>query len=422
MSRMRTVLVLLIVALGLAGHDSAGAPPRQLAITNVRIFDGNKVIQRGTVVVRGVTIKAVGRNAKVPRSAEVIDGSGATLLPGFIDSHTHPQGRIDTLQRAAAFGVTTEIDMFSDPAFGRAMREEQAAGGAFGRADVFSAGYLATAPNGHGTQYAVQVPTLNRPDEAQGWVDARLAEGSDFIKIVSEDGSAYGRQTPTLSRATLGALVQAAHRRGRLAVAHIGTQERAYQAIEEGVDGLVHIFTNVAPEPAFSELVAERKAFVVPTLTVVESTTGIASGRSLTEDPRLVPFLRSDEVANLRQSFAFQPALDFRHALDAVRDLRLAGVPILAGSDAPNPGTAHGVSLHRELELLVAAGLSPLEALRAATSVPAAAFGLKDRGRIARGLRADLVLVEGDPTEDVTATRAILKVWKLGQEVERPTF
>jgi imidazolonepropionase-like amidohydrolase len=253
-------------------------------------------------------------------------------------------------------------------------------------------------------------------------VDARVAEGSDFIKIISEDGSAYGRQTPTLDRATIGALVAAAHRRGRLAVAHIGTQEGAYQALEEDADGLVHIFTNVAPEPAFAALAAERKAFVVPTLTVVESTTGIATGRSLTEDPRLAPYLRADEVTSLRQSFAFQPALDFSHALDAVRDLKAARVAILAGSDAPNPGTAHGASLHRELELLVAAGLSPLEALRAATSAPAAAFRLKDRGRIARGLRADLVLVQGNPVADVTATRAILKVWKLGQEVERPTF
>lgn len=422
MSRMRTVLVLLVAVLGLAGHDSVGAPPRKIAVTNVRIFDGNRVIPRGTVVLRGQTIAAVGKNARAPRGAEVIDGSQATLLPGFIDSHTHPQGRPDTLKRAAVFGVTTELDMFSDPAFGRAMRQEQAAGGALGRADLFSAGYLATAPGGHGTQYAVQVPTLTRPDEAQAWVDARLAEGSDFIKIVSEDGSAYGRQTPTLDRATIGALVAAAHLRGRLAVAHIGTQEGAYQALEEDADGLVHIFTNVVPEPAFAALAAERKAFVVPTLTVVESTTGIASGRSLTEDPRLAPYLRADEVTTLRQSFALQRSLDFTHALDAVRDLKAARVAILAGSDAPNPGTAHGASLHRELELLVAAGLSPLEALRAATSAPAAAFRLKDRGRIARGLRADLVLVQGNPVADVTATRAILKVWKLGQEVERPTF
>ena len=95
-------------------------------------------------------------------------------------------------------------------------------------------------------------------------------------------------------------------------------------------------------------------------------------------------------------------------------------MPILAGTDAPNPGTAHGASIHRELELLVQAGLSPAEALAAATSTPARIFGLKDRGRIAPGLRADLVLVKGDPTADITASRDILRVWKIGQEVPRP--
>ena len=97
-------------------------------------------------------------------------------------------------------------------------------------------------------------------------------------------------------------------------------------------------------------------------------------------------------------------------------------MPILAGTDAPNPGTAHGASLHRELELLVHAGLAPTEALAAATSVPASAFHLADRGRVARGLRADLVLVNGDPTRDITATRDIVGVWKGGAPVDRAAY
>jgi imidazolonepropionase-like amidohydrolase len=97
-------------------------------------------------------------------------------------------------------------------------------------------------------------------------------------------------------------------------------------------------------------------------------------------------------------------------------------VPILAGTDAPNPGTAHGISLHRELELLVRAGLPPVEALRAATSLPARAFRLLDRGRIAPGLRADLLLVGGDPTVDILATRNIRAVWKLGHATDREAF
>ncbi|GJG85968.1 hypothetical protein tb265_11490 [Gemmatimonadetes bacterium T265] len=98
----------------------------------------------------------------------------------------------------------------------------------------------------------------------------------------------------------------------------------------------------------------------------------------------------------------------------AVGALARAGVPVLAGTNAPGPGTAHGASLHRELELLVASGLCPVEALASATSTPARVFGLHDRGRIAVGLRADLLLVDGDPSADVRATRAVAGVWKLG--------
>lgn len=104
-----------------------------------------------------------------------------------------------------------------------------------------------------------------------------------------------------------------------------------------------------------------------------------------------------------------------QHAYEAVRLLHEAGVPILAGSDAPNPGTFNGSSMHRELELLVRAGLTPLEALAGATSAAADAFDLQDRGRIAPGLRADLVLVEGDPTTDILQSRLVSGIWKEGR-------
>ena len=349
----------------------------------------------------------------------MIDGSGATLLPGFIDAHTHTFG--PALERALVFGVTTELDMFADPETMRFLRAEQAATGAPDRADVRSAGFLATAAGGHGTQFGLPVPTLAGPEEAQAWVDARLAEGSDYIKIISEDGTAYGGNRPALDHATIAALIQAAHRRSRLAVVHVSTQERAWAAVQAGADGLVHIFVDGEPEPGFAPLLAQRKTFVVPTLSVSESTTGVASGEGLIVDSRLAPFLTPDEVIALRRSFIARPEAPNRleHAFAAVRALRATRVRILAGSDAPNPGTIHGASIHREMELLVQAGLTPLEALAAATSAPASAFGLNDRGRIAPGLRADLVLVRGNPRNDITVTRDILRIWKGGHPVER---
>jgi imidazolonepropionase-like amidohydrolase len=393
--------------------------PDTFAITNARIFDGANVISRGTVLVKDGKIAAAGRTVVVPEGVTSINAGGATLLPGLIDSHTHVFG--NALQRALVFGVTTELDMFTSPEIVRQMKAEQERpGGAPGRADLFSAGNMATAPGGHGTQFGVTVPTITRPEEAQAWVDARIAEGSDYIKIALENGSAYGHQTPTLDRATATALIEAAHKRGKLAVVHVSTAEDARVALEAGADGLIHLFTDRAPDAGFAKLATEKKAFVIPTLIVLSATNGVAGGRPLIDDLSLRPYLSPDEITSLQRVFPVKTAGGMPVAFSTVKALKEAGVPLLAGSDAPNPGTAHGVALHRELEMLVEAGLTPTEALASATSVPARAFRLEDRGRIATGLRADLVLVAGDPTKDITSTRNIVRIWKGGVPVERP--
>ncbi len=390
-------------------------------IRNARVFDGHKTLANTDVWVEDGKIKSVGKDLKVPSGVKAIDAAGDTLLPGLIDAHTHAWG--DALKEAEIFGVTTEFDMFTDVKYMQQTKKEQAEGKDLDQADLCSAGTLATAPGGHGTEYGFQIPTLSSPAEAQAWVDARIAEGSDYIKIVYDDFSGYGSHRPTLSKETLKAVIDAAHKRGKLAVVHIGSQQQAHDVIEAGADGLAHLFADSAPAPDFGSFVAAHHAFVVPTLTVLEGLGGIASGESLTTDPRLAPYLTSDDAANLKRAFPkFPTALSEKYAEQAVSQLKAAHVPVLAGTDAPNPGTSHGASIHRELELLVRSGLTPQEALASATSVPAAVFHLDDRGVIAAGKRADLVLVKGDPTQDILATRDIVSVWKLGTEDDRASY
>jgi imidazolonepropionase-like amidohydrolase len=390
-------------------------------IRNARVFDGHKVLPPSDVWLESGKIRAVGRQLKVPSGVKVVDAAGDTLIPGLIDSHTHVWG--NALKKAVIFGVTTELDMFTDVRFMQPIKEAQAEGKSLDRADLFSAGSLATAPGGHGTEYGVLVPTLSSALEAQAWVDARIAEGSDYIKIIVDDGSTYGSRQPTLDMETVKALIHAAHQRGRLAVVHIAKQQDARDAIQAGADGLAHLFVDGAPAPDFANLVAAHHAFVIPTLTVLEGVAGIASGEPLTTDPRLAPYLTSDDTSDLKRSFPqFSTSPIDKYAEQTIAQLKAAGVPILAGTDAPNPGTLHGASIHRELELLVRAGLTPAEALAAATSAPATAFRLDDRGVIAPGKRADLVLVKGDPTQDITATRNIVSVWKLGVEYDRASY
>ena len=405
------------VALCTASTLQAQTPGATTLIQHVRLFDGARTVGTRDVLVRDGRIAAIGATLAAPRGAVLIDGANRTLLPGFIDSHAHSYG--DALTEALAYGVTTELDMFTAVAEAKLKRDEQKKGVVPTRADLFSAGTLVTSPGGHGTEYGVPIPTIFAPDSAQAFVDARIAEGSDYIKIVLDDGSAYGRTTPTVSRATLAAVVKAAHARRKLAVVHVGTLADARTAIDVGADGLAHLFVDRAPDAEFGRFVAAHRAFVIPTLTVLRSVAGMSNSADLAADGRLSPYLSPTSKGTLLASFPFGKKMNYAAAEVSVQQLKAARVPILAGTDAPNPGTAHGISLHHELELLVNAGLTPSEALAAATSVPARAFSLADRGRIAVGRRADLVLVDGDPTTDIKATRAIVGVWKGGVALDR---
>ena len=414
---------LLAVPLLAALAAPLAAQQQATLFRNARVFDGMRVLERTDVLAEGGRITRVGRGVQAPAGATVIDASGKTLLPGLIDAHTHSYG--DALQEAVHFGVTTEMDMFTDHRLAAAARAEQAAGKASARADFFSAGTLVTSPRGHGTEYGLAIPTLASPDSAQAFVDARIAEGSDFIKIVYDDGRAYGMKLATLDSATMHAAIAAAKRRGKVAIVHVGDAAGARTAISAGADGLAHLFVDREPDAGFAALTARRRAFVVPTLTVLMSITGTGGGAPLVEDARLKPYLSPAARGVLVQGFprrAGAPPTSYAAAQATVRQLRAAGVPILAGTDAGNPGTSHGAAMHRELELLVQAGLTPTEALAAATSAPARAFRLADRGRIAPGLRADLLLVDGDPTRDITATRGIAGVWKGGVPIDRAAF
>jgi len=409
-------------ALGLTTALVSAAPATApLLIHNARVFDGERVIPQADVLVRDGRIAEMGAHIAVPEGAQVIDGAGKTLLPGLIDAHAHVF-QVDALKQQLVLGVTTVLDMFTDYKFAAKMREQQRAGQATDRADLYSAGTLVTAPGGHGTEYGLPIPTLKDPADAQAFVDARIAEGSDYIKLILDDATAYGSHRPTLSKETLTAAIAAAHQRGKLTVVHIGTLADAEEAINAGADGLAHLFVGPKSDPDFGKLVAEHHAFVVPTLTVLETVCGHPGGEPLLKDARLTPYLDPGDKANLQHGFSLPNPPSCAGAFEAVKQLKAAGVPILVGDDVPNPGTAPGATEHRELELLVEAGLTPSEALEGATSAAARVFKLEDRGTIAPGKRADLLLVNGDPTADIKATRDIAGVWKDGVAVDRAAY
>ncbi|HOZ06354.1 MAG TPA: CIA30 family protein [Arenimonas sp.] len=391
------------------------------AVTNVRVFDGEKTIGKTSVLIQDGKIASIGENIKIPDNTPVYDGAGKTLLPGLIDSHTHTYG--DARKDALRFGVTTEMDMFTDWHQLAAAKKQRESYARTDLADLWSAGTLATVPGGHGTEYGMKIPTLTKPEEAPAFVQARIDEGSDYIKIVFDDGSAYGPtvKIKSLTPDVTQALINSAHEHDKKAVIHIAAYTQAKTMLDQGADGLVHSFIDRVADAEFIEQAKKQHTFIVPTLSVTGSLAGADEGKKLAHDAALQEYLTLSQSTALKASFPpqWQNPKVLDNALASVKLFHDAGIPLLAGTDAGNPSTAHGVSLHGELALLVKGGLSPAEALNSATALPAKIFGLNDRGRIAVGMRADLILVNGDPTKNIAETRDIEFIWKNGYRLER---
>jgi imidazolonepropionase-like amidohydrolase len=395
---------------------------RFTAITNAHIFDGERVIEDQTVVIARATIFAIG--GLLPAGAAILDAHGATLLPGLIDSHVHTD--MAGLHDALLFGVTTELEMNGH--WSAKQRKEISVRSDI--ADLRSPGMGVTAKGGHPTQYMsssnnllirflFRYPSVSTPDEAAKFVAKQVAGGADYIKIFIEDGSCIGFPgLPTLNDETLIASVKEAHKLNKMAIAHVTTLAASQRAIAAGVDGLAHLFFERQPTPEFISFIASSGAFVVPTLVTISSAVG-NSAAALAADKHVSSRLSKRWLDSLSNSVNVYPQGKLADVYATVRALHAAGVDILAGCDVSEPlpglgGLAHGASLHHELQLLVAAGLTPIEALRAATSTPARRFGLTDRGRIAPGARADLLLVDGDPTTTISDTLSIRAVWHKG--------
>jgi imidazolonepropionase-like amidohydrolase len=387
------------------------------AIVGGRLIDGTgkPAIENSVVILQNGKITAAGpaTSTTVPEGAQVVDAKGKSVLPGLWEMHSHFE-QVEWGPIYLATGVTTARDVGNEREFIVAARDAIAAGKGIGPRLV-----MAGVVDGSGP-FSLGVIRVDTPEQARDQVQKYKAAGFQQIKI-------YSSVKPEI----LKIITAEAHRMGMTVTGHIPFGMNAIQGIEDGMDQINHVeyITPLMVDPKSKtidpdapnvkkviNLLLEHHTVIDDTLALMEvilhpldhPISGFEPG-ILKVAPELKEAL---ETMGSPPAKADQSAAMFRAMEETVRLLHQAGVPIVAGTDQAVPG----YSLDREIELYVQAGFTPMEAIQAATLVPARAMGMeKDSGTIEVGKRADVILVDGNPLQNISDIRKVSTVFAAGK-------
>jgi imidazolonepropionase-like amidohydrolase len=380
----------------------------------------------------------------LPDGAKVVDLSGRYLIPGLFDSHVHWGGSggvggsaiemtADRLahdyQATLQAGVTSVVSLTDNVTEMQSLATDVAAARRWAPR-TFYAGPSVTAKGGHPAEMFSFLPGLaeqltrqvETPEAARTAILELDRRRVDLVKLVLEPGFADHPMPRLKEEVFRAAMAEARERRLRTTV-HVGTDADARLAIEAGANGLEHAARGLSD--ATIALMAAKKVTLTPTLVVLDwewkrhvvggedaDARRLAMPQILQSllDPKsaLAPMLTEGDMSK-RMAAALEGGIE-----QTARAIR-AGVPVIAGSDAGNPVTFHGVSLLRELELLARAGMPLGDVLKSATSRAADRLGQPSLGRITAGAVADLVVLDADPTEDASAYRRVRQVYLGGR-------
>lgn len=425
------------IALPLFLLGGLAAPAASLA-QNLYLVDGRIVDPESREVRRGNLLIVDGRIAGAPPhvppdfAGETVELEGHWVIPGLVDLHVHSYGNMApggiveglgslvTARRMLYAGATGFLDLFGlEPAL-YASRERLRSGESAG-AELFISASCLTAPEGHCTEYGIPTRTMASPEEARSHVRELAAKQADVIKIV------YARQgrMPSIDRATLAAAVETAREHGLPTVIHVGSWEDVQDGVDLGASAVTHVPDDEPIPAGMAERMAERGVASIPTLAVQTDLREFILDPGVLERPLAVALAsegiraayRTDSLAHHAAEWKERAETRRARTLEAVKQMAEAGVSILAGTDAGNWGTIQGFSLHRELEKLVAAGLSPWDALAAATT--RAGDFLGRRFGVQPGDEANLVVLDASPIEEIRNTQAIVQVIQRGIVVQR---
>jgi imidazolonepropionase-like amidohydrolase len=397
-----------------------------------------------TVLIEAGTIRAVGPPARVPvpAGAATVDLTGKFLIPGIINLHGHvgltkgliADGRNYTreniesqLRTYASYGVTTVFSAGHDNELMITVRDSQRRGMLSG-ARVFTAGTgfsrkggypLAVAPSVKG--FAFEVPDAAA---AAAFVDSLARMRVDFVKMWVDD---FHDRLPKLTREFWTAAIRQAKRQGLKAAAHLYDLDDARGLAADGIDVIGHSIRDKEVDAELIALLRKNNVTVVATLTREQSLFVYASSPSWLDDPFFAKCTTPEVIRELKsESFKKQQASDpdlalNRRAFDmAMRNLKLladGGVRIGFGSDTGPPGRFQGFFEHWEMELMVQAGLTPMQVIQSFSRNAADAFGTESLGSIEPGKAADFIVLTRDPLKDIRNTRAIDSVYLAGRKL-----
>jgi imidazolonepropionase-like amidohydrolase len=428
-------LVLLTVLL--AAWD---LPAQVTVLKNVRLIDGTgrQPFTDVSIVLSGGRIREIGGNVKAPAGANVIDLTGKTVMPGIMNLHGHvgvtkglaqakenfTQDNIEAqLKNYASYGVTSVVSMGSDvdPALMIRIRNRQRDGVVNG-ARVYSAGrgfttqggYPAVLPGNQGVPFEVSTAA-----QARTYVDELAKHGVDLIKMWVDDH--WGRYKPVPPELYT-AIIDQAHKRKLKAAAHLFYLKDAKGLLDAGLDAMAH---SVRDADVDADLIAKLKknnATAIATLTREQSTFCYADTPAWVKDPFFTRSVAPEIIQTItsdpyRNKVAGDPDFAknkqaFEQAMKNLKKLADAGVRLGFGTDTGPPARFQGFFEHWEMELMVQAGLTPMQVIQSASKNAAEFLGVtKDFGTLEKGKYADLIVLDRNPLDDIRNTRSIHSVY-----------
>ena len=446
-------LIAVLVGGALPAARTAGEAERPVAQASTAVVydgarliagDGEPPVDDSALVVSGGVITAVGPRDAVtpPAGATVVDVSGQTIMPAIVDLHGHVgfqrgltydaanytrENVLDHLDRYAYHGIGTVVSLGTDAgSLWQDIRRDQRAG-TVGGARLFTAGRGLAAPNAGPGAAALRPSAGGVTSAAEGRAFVRALADQDvaFVKIwVDDRGGTVEKLAPAIYRA----IIDEAHRLGLQVIAHVFYHDDAEALVEAGVDGFAHLVRDREMDETLVAAMAGRGVFVMPNLGISERGRHTSPPAWLAE-PLLAETISREVRDRAAGAFARRApeAASRAEASYAAMErslgrLAAAGVPLVLGSDSGVQDHVYGFAAHRELELMVAAGLSPMDAILTATSRSADRLGLDDAGRLAAGARADFIVLDANPLDDIASTRRIARVVLGGEEVDRSTL